>query len=587
MNAKALLASKSLLLSASAAFVCSSASADDARRADLVLINGEVKTEAGWAQAMAVRDGVIIAVGDSKAMRALAEDGAEILNLNGATVMPGLHDMHVHALFAGLEMSHCGFEPGATPDKIAAAVSKCVAEAAPGEWILGGNWVGAVFKPGEQTKEFLDKIAPENPVVLGDESHHTIWVNSKALELAGVTKATPDPDGGVIDRDENGEPTGVLRETAASLVERIVPEAPLERRKEALIRSTQEMLSFGITSFMEASIREDNIGVYAALSESGEIKQRVRGCIAWQTHGENGASTGFDAGTRLISQRAFHERPRYKLDCVKVFLDGVPTESRTGAMVEPYINSDGSVSNERGILMIDQGVLEDGIARFDHAGLTVKFHAAGDGAVRAALDAVEHSREANGWDGPRHHVGHSTFVTREDIPRAKALNVAWEFSPYIWYPTPMVSVDIANAVGEERMKRWSPIKEAHETGALVAVGSDWSVVPSVNPWLALETMITREKPGGGDKKEGEAEKVAREDAFEIMIDGGARLMGHRDQVGALGAGMLADFVIVRPNPYKVPVRKLHATTVEKTYIGGEKVFDRSASGERPAQTAGR
>jgi predicted amidohydrolase YtcJ len=539
---------------------------------DLILTNGQVRTPSGWAEAVAIRDGIIVAVGDSVTIEAMRDRETEFVDLDGDTVLPGLHDSHVHALFAGLEQFACGFEPGASPQAIAAAVSACVAETSAGAWIQGGNWVAAVFEPGQQNRAFLDAVAPDNPLLLNDEAHHSVWVNSMALEIAGITRDTPDPEGGIIEHDASGEPNGLLRESAVRLVARKVPPASEALRREALILATNQMLSFGITSFTVASVRTPDIGPLSALSEEGLIKQRVRGCIVWAPEPEEVNSMG----EMLIAARGTYARPRFSPDCVKIFLDGVPTESHTGAMLEPYEDANtgqGDDRPEKGLLLIPQDILDKAVTRFDAQGLHIKFHAAGDAAVRAAIDAVAVARDLNGSGGPMHHVGHSTFVALEDIPRVREVEMAWEFSPYIWYPTPMAAVDVFAAVGEQRMQRWVPIKDALATGALVVAGSDWSVVPSVNPWLALETMVTRQMPGGSEETLGLKESVTLEEAFRIFSENGARLMGHRDKVGSIEVGMRADVIVTETNPFEVPITDVHATKVRLTFIDGENVFD--------------
>jgi predicted amidohydrolase YtcJ len=342
-----------------------------------------------------------------------------------------------------------------------------------------------------------------------------------------------------------------------------------------LILSTNQMLSFGITSFTVASVRTPDIGPLSALSAEGLIKQRVRGCIVWAPGPEEVNSIS----EMLIASRGYYAQPRFAPDCVKIFLDGVPTESHTGAMLEPYADASTELADnrpEKGLLLIPQDVLDRAITRFDRQGLHVKFHAAGDAAVRAAIDAVAAARQANGAGGPMHHVGHSTFVSLADIPRVREVGMAWEFSPYIWYPTPMAAVDILAAVGEQRMRRWVPIRDALATGALVVAGSDWSVVPSVNPWLAMETMVTRQMPGGSDATLGLQESISLDDAFRIFTENGARLMGHRDQVGSIEVGMRADLIVTETNPFDVPITDVHATKVRLTFIDGQKVFDAAA-----------
>lgn len=543
-----------------------------AQQARPLVLTGEVMTADGWAEAVAVRDGVVVALGTvDEALRAAGPD-AERIAVKGA-VLPGLTDSHVHPLYAGIEQLQCRLTPGAKPDAIAAAVAGCVARAKPGEWVEGGNWVAAVFAPGQQARAFLDKVAPNTPVLLNDEAHHSLWVNSRALTLAGVTRDTPDPPGGVIERDAKGEPTGLLRESATLLVHRVTPPDSLERRRAALVLAGNQMLAQGITAFTVASMREADMQPLSELSREGLLKQRIRGCIYWTQ--QPGAER--DNAERLIAERARYATQRFAPDCIKLILDGVPTESHTGAMLEPYVDrregASAAALPETGLLMIPQAELNAAAARFDRMGLSIKFHAAGDGAVRAAIDAVEAAHAANGLGGPLHAVGHSTFVGEADIPRVAAGQMAWEFSPYIWYPTPIASVDILKAVGAKRMERWVPIAEAVRTGALVTAGSDWPVVPSVNPWLGIETMVTRRVPGGAGEPLGGAEAVSLAEAMKIFTVSGARLMGLSDRVGTIAVGMRGDLVVTDRNPFRVPIGEVHATKVLMTFIDGEKVYD--------------
>ena len=535
------------------------------RPADTILLGGQVYTPGGWAQAVAVRDGLIVAVGDAGAVEPFKGATSKIVDLKGATVLPGLHDMHAHVQMAGLQQYSCGFPYGAKPAEIAARVKQCAAKAKPGDWIVGGNWVGAVFAKGQQTAAFLDKAAPNNPVFLLDESHHSGWTNSKGLTLAGITRATKDPAGGVIERDAKGNPTGVLREAASFLAQRVLPEPTEELRRKAIALAGRQMLAQGITSFTDALIASDNMKTMSDLSGEGLLKQRMRGCVLW--------APGDKDAEHLIETRVTYAKPRFKSDCVKFLLDGVPTESHTAAMVHPYPGTSADDPKAKGILMVAQPALNEAAARFDRMGLHMKFHAAGDGSVRAAIDAVEYARKANGWGGSSHEVAHNSFIDRADIARVRPLGMTWEFSPYIWYPTPMVSIDVRRAVGDEMLKRFTPIKEGVDSGANVVVGSDWPVVPLVNPWLAIETMITRQSPGGSKDSIGPAESVTIDQAIKIFTENGAKLMGDRDMVGSIEPGMKADIIVIDRNPFKVAVTEIHDTKVQMTFIEGELVYD--------------
>jgi len=549
-----------------------SAPAPAAPAADLILKNGEIWTPGGWAEAVAISRGVIVATGSSTDVAASAAPDAQIVDLKGAAVLPGLADSHVHSMFAGMEQFSCRLAPGSKADAIAAAVSACVRAKQPGQWITGGNWVAAGFRPGQQNRQFLDRIAPSNPVALIDESHHSLWVNSAALKLAGITRDTPDPDGGVIDRDASGEPVGLLRETAMGLVNAHVPPPTDAERRAALTLSSNQMLSYGITAFTDAGVLLPDAGVMSAMSADGTLKQRVRGCMRWMPLA---GSDPVANGEAMIARRAFYSQPRFKLDCVKIVLDGVPTESRTALMIDPYLASHHGHGGEstRGIAMLSPEILNPAVTRFDREGLVIKFHTAGDGAVREAIEAVAAARKANGWGGPAHDVGHNSFVDPADIDRVRDLDMTWEFSPYIWYPTPIAAQDIRGVVGDERMKRWIPIRDAVESHALVVAGSDWSVVPSVNPWLAIETMVTRQMPGGSKETLGEGQKISLEEALRIFTENAAMHMGLRDKVGSIAPGMRADMIVVERNPFKVPITEVHKTRVLMTFIDGEKVYD--------------
>jgi predicted amidohydrolase YtcJ len=541
--------------------------------ADLILTNGQVYTPGGWIQALAVRKGVIIAVGNDASVLQFRTPQTRVIDLQGDTVVPGLHDMHVHPMSGGMQQLACNFPQGASPQQVLETVKGCVAGHAKGEWITGGQWDAASFGKQGVHRSLLDSVAPDNPVVLSDISMHSVWANSKALQIAGITASTPNPEGGVIERDAKGEPTGVLRESAAGIVRSFVPPNTLEQNSKALSWALTQMLSFGITSFTDAVVGENDMEVYAELADNGVLKQRVRGCILWSP---TASITDRSPSVEAIEQRNLYARDRFKPDCVKIILDGVPTDGHTAAMVEPY--ADASPSDEaraKGLLMVKPEVLNAALVDFDARGLTVKIHTAGDGAVRAGLDAIEAARKANGFSGNLHSAAHNSFVQMSDFRRARDIQATFEMSPYIWYPNPIIP-DIAKAVGAERMKRWTPVKDAIDSGALVVAGSDWNVVPSADPWIAIETLVTRQKPGGGGEVLGETEKITLQQAFDLFTVNAARLMGNRSKTGSIEKGMLADLLVLDRNPFKIPVTQIHETRVKLTLINGEIVYQAQA-----------
>jgi predicted amidohydrolase YtcJ len=250
-------------------------------------------------------------------------------------------------------------------------------------------------------------------------------------------------------------------------------------------------------------------------------------------------------------------------------------------MVEPYADvSNSDEARAKGMLMVRPEVLNAAVIDFDARGLTVKIHTAGDAAVRAGLDAFEAARKANGFSANLHSVGHNSFVQVSDFRRARDIQATFEMSPYIWYPNPIIP-DIAKAIGSERMKRWTPVREAIDSGALVVAGSDWNVVPSVDPWLAIETLVTRQKPGGGGETLGEAEKITLQQAFDLFTVNSARQMGTRSKTGSIEKGQLADLLVLDRNPFIIPVTQIHETKVKMTLINGEIVYQAPASAKRP------
>ncbi len=538
--------------------------------ADLILYNGQLYTPRGWAEALAVRKGVITAVGKNDAVLRLRAERTRMIDLNGDTVVPGLHDMHVHPMSAGMAQRGCNFPQGSSPQQIIDTLKNCVAGHAKGEWIRGGQWDAASFGEQGMHRSLLDGVSPDNPVVLSDISGHSAFANSKALQVSGITRETPNPPGGIVERDEKGEPTGVLRESASGLLRGGGPQAPLspDDRAKALIWALSKMLSYGITSFTDAVIDESSMQLYADLADKGVLKQRVRGCLMWSP----AFNASEDSLRDPVKRRNLYARDRFKADCVKIMLDGVPTDGHTAAMVEPYADASNlDDARAKGLLQVKPEVLNPAVIEFDRQGLTVKFHAAGDAAVREGLDAIEAARKANGFSGNLHNVGHNSFVQMNDFRRARGIEATFEMSPYIWYPNPIIP-DIAKAIGPERMKRWTPVKDAIDSGALVVPGSDWNVVPSVDPWIAIETLVTRQKPGGGGEAPGEVQKIALQQAFDLFTVNSARHMGNGSKTGSIERGMVADILVLDRNPFRIPVTQIHETRVKLTIINGEIVY---------------
>ena len=551
------------------------AHAGTASQADTLFVNGRIDTPAGWVQAMAVAKGDILAVGTNAQIKKMSGPSTQTVDLRGKSVFPGFFDMHVHPMMAsnGAEGA-CRIEQGATAAQLLKVVSECVAAMPHGDWVTGAQWQASSMGTTPITRQTLDAVSPHNPVMLFDISGHSLWVNSRALEAAGIRHDTPNPTGGIIERDSAGEPTGILRETARDMILQKVPKSTPSMNLAALKKSLQLLLSKGVTGLTDAMVFREDLVAYDTLADRGALHQTVRTCIAYSHAGKV-----VPGNEQLIAERQHYARATLRPDCVKVFMDGVPTESHTGAMLEPYVD-DQPNAPPRGMLLVEPAVLNPALAAWDAQGLTVLFHAAGDAAVRAALDAVAFARKTNGLKGPRHQIGHTSFAAVADLKRAQLLNATIEFSPYLWYPQP-IDDDITKAVGTMRTRRAWPIREGLQTGALVVAGSDWAVVPDPDPWLAIETSITRRAPGGEGEQFGGQEAITLRQALDIFTINGARQMGVQDRQGSLEAGKQADFIIVSADPFGMPATKIHTIRVEQTYTRGRRVFDRSAQVQYP------
>lgn len=569
-----------LMVLAAALFACTAVdnelgslrSKPDGRFADVVLTNGVVHTldeNLPRAESIALRNGEVTAIGESAELRRYINAATRVVDLKGQAVLPGFFDLHVHPIFAGLQARRCVIAQGADLAELQRAVKACAQARPAGEWIRGGQWdVPALGQA--PTAALLDQVAPDHPVFLGDTSEHSAWANSLAMKLADIDETTPDPEGGVIERDAAGRPTGVVHESATLLIDRIIPEEDDDEVRAALAWGVAQITKYGITSFTEASTGystnlEKELRAYAEVYDEGLLKQRVRLCMRY--------APGDQGGEAVIRRRAEFQRDRIKPDCVKLMLDGVPTLGRTAAMLEPYDHArpGNREAQRRGLLMVDQSTLNDAVTKFDAQALTVKMHAAGDAAVRAALTAIESARAANGDSGLRHNPAHCTFVAADDMSRGRQLGASFELSPYLWSPSP-INDSIAQAVGQERIRRVWPFRDLLDAGALVVPGSDWSVVPSANPWIAIETLVTRKRPGGIGEAFGAEQAITVQEAIELFTVNASRHMGTEDSLGRLLPGMQADLIVLDRDPFATPSTELHKVSVKMTVIGGEIVW---------------
>jgi predicted amidohydrolase YtcJ len=414
--------------------------------ADTVLVNGRiytVSTARPWVEAVAIKSGKYIYVGGAAGVQPFIGAETQLVDLQGKMAMPGVNDVHAHPWQGGFKMLYeCNFSFTATPAEIAASIGDCMRANPDARWIRGGQWTSDFFQNHGliSPRLWLDEISADKAMYFEDDATHNAWVNSRALELAGIDKDTPDPDGGTIVRDESGVPNGLLLETATAMVEEVIPPWTAEQNVAALDAAVMHANSYGVTGVVEARTPLEVSLAYQQLDRAGRLTAYA--ITDLQTpRGQRDKPLDIAPLNRISEQyRSGHVHTRF----AKIFLDGVPTASRTAVMLEPYQVDGQAIS---GTALVSQDALITDLITLDSNGFTVKIHTAGDGAVRLALDAIEQVRAANGDSGLRHELAHAGYIHADDLPRFAALDVTADLSPAIWYPRPIFD-SIEGALGD-------------------------------------------------------------------------------------------------------------------------------------------
>jgi predicted amidohydrolase YtcJ len=550
-----------------------------AGNATFALVNGAVYTvdpRRPRARAVAVEDGKIAAVGTDDEVRELITNGTEVIDLNGRMVLPGFQDAHVHPPSSGLEMLRCNLSDAYSIPEYERIIATYAAEHPEVEWILGGGWYMDVFPRGNPPKAILDRLVPDRPVMLPSRDGHSVWVNSRALEIAGITRDTPDPTDGVIVREENGEPWGTLHEGAMSLVEKLAPVDTVDDWIAGLRVAQEHLHSLGITAWQDASVGLTEIDrtfeAYLRFARDGELTARVIGALWWDRH------RGEEQIDELIETRERGREGRFAATSVKIMQDGV-IENFTAGVLEPYLDENGKPTDNRGKSFVDPEGLKRYVTSLDAEGFQVHFHAIGERAVREALDAVEAARNANGTNDHRHHIAHIQVIHPDDIPRFARLGVVANAQP-LWatYDEQMLHLTIP-FLGEERSKWQYPLASLVRAGAILAGGSDWSV-SSANPMWEMGVAVHRRAPEEHMDLVGEEathvflpdERIDLATAMRAFTMGSAYVNHLDDHTGSIEVGKLADLVVVDRDLFEQDILGLTEARVQLTLVDGERVF---------------
>jgi predicted amidohydrolase YtcJ len=482
-------------------------------------------------------------------------------------VVPGFQDAHIHPISGGIEANGCDLNKAMNVDEYVALIKKYADEHPNEPWIKGGGWAMSAFGPGALArKELIDAVVPDRPVILWSRDGHTVWANSKALEAAGITKDTPDPPDGRIDRDlKTGEPVGSLQEGAGNLVEEKAP-PDSDATRDAGLRYAVKMLNgFGVTGVQDASVNEEDLRTYHRLNEAGELSLHVVGSIWWER------DKGLDQIEGIKRLRGEYSNGRVDAGTVKIMQDGV-MENYTAVVLEPYKLK--GRTDVRGIPMVEPELLKQAVTKLDAEGFQVHFHAIGDGAVRQALDAVEAARTANGDLGHRHHISHIQLIHPDDQPRFRKLRVIANFQPLWAYADDYITELTLPFVSKETASYMYPIASMEKSGAVVAFGSDWSV-SSANPFEEMETAITRMGALGDTKTPWmPEERIGLPEALAAFTINAAYVNRDEKNTGSLEVGKRANLAVLDRNLFGIPATEISDTKVLVTLFEGKAVHGR-------------
>lgn len=533
--------------------------------ADLVIVNARVFTSdpSGLrAEALAIKGDRIAAVGSAASMASLKGPSTRVIDAGGRSVVPGFNDAHVHLLRAGQRLGFLNLKEVSSQQEFARRIGERAQKTPAGQWILGGEWDDQRWTPAAlPTAALIDAVAPNVPVFLHRYDGHMAVANSLALKLAGVTAATPDPPGGAIVRDAKGQPTGVFKDGAMPLVQKVVPTLNAAQRRRALEDALAYMASFGVTSVQDVMTEWDTVELYEAMGREGALTARifslpvVKDFLKWKEEG----------------RRFPPDTPYLHTDGVKAIVDG-SLGSTTAYFFEPFSDA----PDTAGLLteeMLPLAGMRDRLTRADRAGAQIAFHAIGDRANAIALDLFEEIARANPPRDHRFRIEHAQHLRPVDIPRFGKIPVIASVQPYHAIDDGRFA---ERRLGPVRIQTTYAFRSLAKAGARLALGTDWFHAP-LNPMETLYAAVTRatldgKNPGGWIP----AEKLSLEDAIEGYTLGSAYAEFRDKDKGSITVGKYADIVLLSADVFAIRPEALRDVKVDMTLVGGRVVYERSA-----------
>jgi hypothetical protein len=545
--------------------------------ASLILRGGKVASPSargGFAEAIAISEGIVLAVGSNDEIDALSGSSTRVVNLAGRLALPAFGDAHVHAISAGLESLRCNLLGLRTRQECLDRIASYAADLPADAWVLGGGWALEAFPGGVPNAADLDSVCGGRPAFLPNKDHHSAWVNTIALERGGVDVTTPDPFAGRIERDEQGNPVGALHDSAMGLVAKILPPTSPEDLTNGLRAALKRLHGHGITHWQDACVGDagelgitDTFDAYVTAERQGWLTGRVRAALWWDR------SKGIEQLAHFQSRRETAGKGAFRATSIKMMVDGV-CETFTAAMSKAYLGDPGHHGTHRGDLFIDAEVLSDATRTLDAEGFQVHFHAIGDRAVATALDAIEGVGEQR-WGLNRHHIAHLQFIAPSDLDRFGRIGAIGNFQPLWACNDPQMENLTIPFVGEERSGWQYSIQSLVERNARIAFGSDWPV-SSPDPLQEMHVAVNRMLSTAlGHPGTDETTKPFRPDqglsvqqAVDAFTKGVAYVNGDEDILGVLEVGRQADVAVLSHDIFSIPTIEIGDTTVDLTVARG-------------------
>lgn len=541
--------------------------AEPSQPADMIVVNARVYTvnaQQAWAEAIAVRGGKIVAVGDNATIKGYQGKETKVIDAAGHLVLPGFTDCHIHFMEGSLGLTQVDLNAAGSVAEIQKRVKE-YAESHPNEpWIEGMGWTYPTFKPsGLPDKKILDAVVADRPVFLSAFDGHSSWANSKALAMAGINRNTPDPPNGKIVRDEHGDATGALKEAAGDLISSKIPKPTRQQRLDALRKGIREANKVGLVRVHSAGGDFQYLDLYDELRKHGELSVRFYVAYFLDPPGLTA-----DINQTIDTARKQYDDEWISGGVVKTMLDGV-VEAHTAAMLQPYSDD----PSQTGKLFWDVSQYQSAIADLDRRGYQIFTHAIGDKGVRTALDAYQHAAEVNHTKDARPRIEHIETINAQDIDRFGKLGVIASQQPLHSYPDEDTLSIWARNIGPERATRPWVWRSIAQKGGVLAFGSDWPVV-TLNPWHGVQTAVTRQtregEPAGGFVP---LQRLSVEDTIRAYTLGAA-FSGRREKTeGSLEPGKLADFIVLDRDLFKIEPSEISKTEVLLTAVGGKVVYE--------------